>query len=102
MFSGSGTAATACRVPRIDRQLSLFLLAREITGRTVASYRADQDSRNGLMQYPDFRAAFEEGKRRIRAMDYRFVEERDQNRQALLEIYAAVVLKTPYNDFGTH
>jgi hypothetical protein len=26
----------------------------------------------------------------------------DQNRQALLEIYCAVVLGTPYNDFGTH
>jgi hypothetical protein len=29
-------------------------------------------------------------------------EETDQNRQALLEIYCAVVLGTPYNDFGTH
>jgi hypothetical protein len=39
---------------------------------------------------------------RIRAMEYRYVEETDQNRQALLEIYCAVVLGTPYNDFGTH
>jgi len=29
-------------------------------------------------------------------------EETDQNRQALLEIYCAVVLRTPYNNFGTH
>ena len=29
-------------------------------------------------------------------------EETDQNRQALLEIHCAVVLGTPYNDFGTH
>jgi hypothetical protein len=35
-------------------------------------------------------------------MEYRYVEEANQNRQALLEIYCAVVLNTPYNDFGTH
>jgi len=29
-------------------------------------------------------------------------EETDQNREALLEIHCAVVLGTPYNDFGTH
>ncbi len=39
---------------------------------------------------------------RIRAMEYRYVEDKDQNRQALLEIYWPVVLGTPYNDFGTH
>lgn len=30
------------------------------------------------------------------------VEERDQLRQALLEIYVAVALETPFNDFDTH
>ena len=35
-------------------------------------------------------------------MDLRFVEERDQLRQTLLEIYVAAVLKTPFNDFETH
>jgi hypothetical protein len=34
-------------------------------------------------------------KERIRAMEYRYIEEADQNRQALLEIYCAVVLATP-------
>jgi len=29
-------------------------------------------------------------------------EEVDQTRQALLEIYCAVALATPYNDFATH
>jgi hypothetical protein len=33
-------------------------------------------------------------------MDVRYVEETDPQRQALLEIYVAVVLETPYNDFG--
>ena len=35
-------------------------------------------------------------------MEYRYVEETDQIRQALLEIYCSVALDTPYNDFGTH
>ena len=51
---------------------------------------------------PVFASAFKAAKERIRSMEYRYVEEPDQNRQALLEIYVAVVLATPYNDFGTH
>jgi hypothetical protein len=49
-----------------------------------------------------FNAAFKAAKARIRAMDYRFVEETDQNAQALLEIYCTLVLKARYNDFNTH
>jgi hypothetical protein len=51
---------------------------------------------------PSFAAAFGAAKERIRQMEYRYVEETDQNRQALFEICCAVVLNTPYNDFGTH
>ena len=79
-----------------------FQLAREKTGRTKAWYKAGADSRAGLMEDPAFAAAFKEAKARIRAMDYRYVEEADQNRQALLEIYCAIVLSTRYNDFKTH
>lgn len=35
-------------------------------------------------------------------MSFRYVEETDQVRQALLEIYTAVTLQTPYNEFKTH
>jgi hypothetical protein len=35
-------------------------------------------------------------------MDLRFVEEADPFRQALLEIYTAVALKTPYNDLENY
>jgi hypothetical protein len=35
-------------------------------------------------------------------MDLRFVEEWDPTRQALLEIYVSVFLRTKYNDFDTH
>jgi hypothetical protein len=92
-----------CRPGATHRQAAFaFLLARESTGRTKASYKAGAESRAGLMLDPRFEQAFRDAKKRIRDMLYRFVEETDQNRQALLEIYCAVVLATPYNDFGTH
>ena len=78
-----------------------FRLARETTGRLDASYK-QEGSRRELMQDPAFRAAFDQAKTRIREMDVRFVEEADPVRQALLEIYVAVSLETPYNDFRTH
>jgi hypothetical protein len=54
------------------------------------------------MQDAIFVAHFNAAKHRIRAMEFRAVEETDQTCQALLEVYCAVVLETPYNDFGTH
>jgi hypothetical protein len=92
-----------CRPGATHRQAAFaFQLAREATGRTEATYRAGEGSRAGLMGNPAFAAAFTTAKERIRRMEYRYVEEADQNQQALLEIYCAVVLGTPYNDFGTH
>jgi hypothetical protein len=35
-------------------------------------------------------------------MGYRYVEEPNPTRQALLEMYCAIALGTPYNDFDTH
>ncbi len=46
--------------------------------------------------------AFNAAKKRVRAMEFRAVEESDQTKQALLEVYCAITLKTPHNDFGTH
>jgi hypothetical protein len=79
-----------------------FKLAREATGKTTASYKPGDDSRKGLMQNPEFSAAFKAAKARIREMDFRFVEETDQNAQALLEIYCTLVLNARFNDFNTH
>ena len=56
----------------------------------------------GLMLNREFRAAFDAAKARIRSMDFRFVEETDQNAQALLEIYCTLALDAKYNDFNTH
>lgn len=92
-----------CRPGATHRQAAFaFLLAREETGLLTAAYRAGEGSRAGLIEQPLFREAFIAAKARIRAMDYRFVEEADQTRQALLEIYCAVALGTPYISFGTH
>jgi predicted GIY-YIG superfamily endonuclease len=78
-----------------------FRLAREMTGYTTATYQ-EIGSRKNLLSKPEFREAFSEAKARIREMEIYFVEETEQIRQALLEIYVAVVLDTPYNDFKTH
>jgi hypothetical protein len=79
-----------------------FKLAREATGKITASYKVGEDSRKGLMQNPEFIAAFKTAKARVRNMDFRFVEETDQNAQALLEIYCTLALNARFNDFNTH
>lgn len=92
-----------CRPGAKHNQASFaFLLARKTTGRISASYQKDENSRAGLMLNPEFVSAFDTAKDRIRAMEYRYVEESDQNRQMLLQIYCVVTLDTLYNDFGTH
>ena len=78
-----------------------FRLAREATGKTVATYKT-QGSRRDLVTDPLFARAFSDAKARIRRMSVRYIEETDQLRQALLEMYVALVLVTPYNDFDTH
>ncbi len=78
-----------------------FRLAREDTGNLQATYTTD-GSRVALAADDDFSAAFHAAKKRVRGMDVRYVEETDPLRQALLEIYVAVVLETPYNVFSTH
>jgi hypothetical protein len=78
-----------------------FLLAREATGKITATYQA-AGSRGELESDPVFAVAFTAAKQRVRGMHIRFVEESDPIRQALLEMYVAVALQTPYNDFDTH
>jgi hypothetical protein len=46
--------------------------------------------------------AFTAAKARIQAMDFRFIEESDVRRRALLEIYCSVVLQIPYSDFENY
>lgn len=79
-----------------------FRLARETTGNLKATYKKGEGSRSALMGDEKFVAAFDSAKARTRRMSLRFVEENEPVRQALLEIYVAVVLGTPYNDFDNH
>ena len=78
-----------------------FRIARKTTGRIAASY-SRSGSRVDLLNDVAFASAFKTAKRRIALMDLRYVEEPNPTRQALLEIYVATVLKTPYNDFDNH
>ena len=78
-----------------------FKLAREAAGLTEATY-VGPNTRDGLMKNTAFVEGFKVAKQRLNTMQIRFVEEPDQVKQALLEIYCAVALRTRYNDFGTH
>jgi hypothetical protein len=78
-----------------------FRIAREETGMLKVSY-SKAGSRASLMADANFGPPFSRAKSRLGAMDLRFIEKTDSIRQALLEIYVAVTLKMPYNDFNNH
>jgi hypothetical protein len=78
-----------------------FRLARQITGITQATYTAE-GSRAQLENDPRFSPVFIAQKLRVRNMDVRFVSEPEPMQQALLEMYVAVSLTTPHNDFDNH
>jgi hypothetical protein len=78
-----------------------FRIARKDTGMNRASY-SPVGSRASLENDPAFGLAFAKAKRCVANMDIRFVEESVPVRQALLEIYTATALSTPYNDFENH
>jgi hypothetical protein len=66
-----------------------------------ASYQPS-GSRAQLARHEVFGPAFLAAKARVRNMDVRFVEEVDPLRQALLEMYVAIALKTPHNSIENH
>jgi predicted GIY-YIG superfamily endonuclease len=78
-----------------------FLLAREKTNNIRAAYKTE-GGRKWLVQQPEFKSAFLSAKIEIENMDFRYVEEPDPNRQALLEIYVAITLDAKYNGFKNH
>ncbi|RTL88144.1 MAG: hypothetical protein EKK29_06125 [Hyphomicrobiales bacterium] len=65
-----------------------------------ASYRPGEGKK--MRESEEFRIAFEQAKDRIRKMEFRAVDETEPVRQALLEIYCAVVLGTEFNGFDNH
>jgi hypothetical protein len=75
-----------------------FKLARKATCDRVIG----KLTRAQLELHPLFTSAFEEARKRVERMEFRWVEEADPNRQCLLEIYATIVLGAHYNDFENH
>jgi predicted GIY-YIG superfamily endonuclease len=86
---------------RANQSSFAFQLAREAAGVTERS-NSGPTTREELMKDDSFNAGFQASKLRLNAMDIRYVEEPDPVKQALLEIYCAIALETPYNDFDTH
>jgi hypothetical protein len=78
-----------------------FRLAREDTGNKKATY-SKVGSRKDLLSNSVFLNSYKSAMNRIDKMDYRCVVESDPVKQALLEIYVSIVLKSPHNDFDTH
>jgi len=78
-----------------------FLLAREATGQSLATYQV-RGSRAQLEKDRVFGRAFTKAKARVSNMDVRYVEEDDPLRQALLEMYVSIALQTPHNSFENH
>ena len=77
-----------------------WLIAREATNRR-ATYKRN-GSRKELLEDPGFRTAYDDARTRIRKMRVRYVHEPEPLRQALLEIYVAVITGAKYNNFDTH
>ncbi len=78
-----------------------FRIAREVTGEKKASYKV-KGSRAKLLKKPKFRKEFDKARKEIRDMKIRYIEEDCPIRQALLEIYVHLELKTKHNDFDNH
>ncbi len=78
-----------------------FRLARQNTQNTQPAYSGEK-VRSKLLKDSAFSSAYQQAKDHIKRMDVRFVQESDPIRQALLEIYVAVVLGTEHNEFDTH
>lgn len=78
-----------------------FSIARRETGNLTATY-SKCGSRSELEKDPKFAEAFSRAKSRVREMDVRYVEEADPMRQALLEMYVALSVESPFNDFDNH
>jgi hypothetical protein len=83
-------------------------LAKRITRKKTDKKKRSDGTWDALFKdknlYPsgeNFEEIYEESKNRIKRMDVRYVEETDPIKQALLEIYVAVVENTEYNDFTT-
>lgn len=84
-----------CRPSSQANQSSFaYKTACRAVGFTPALYKKGQSWAASLENVPGLRDAFDAAKRNMSAMEISYVEEADPVRQALLEIYCSVALKT--------
>ena len=98
----STTAIKAILVQVLIQHPSLFYWHEIRQERTRQVINQTLKTRKELMKDDSFDKAFNETRKRIEKMEFRYVEESDSIRQALLVIYCAVKLNTEYNKFETH
>ncbi len=77
-----------------------FILARNAAKRDRLPL--DGMTREEMEKLPRFRSLFTISKTRVAKMDIGFVEIDEANVQVVFEVYAAMVMNTPYNDFDNH
>lgn len=83
------------------RRATLAVKMARLNSHLPANYRRNRSAVYLLEHNSRFRAEFDKARERISALQVRYVREDDDVRQALLEIYAAIRLDTPYNSFRT-
>jgi hypothetical protein len=87
--SGSEAASFAFNIARQE-------FATVIAGMPVAP------KRRGLLEHQQFQPLFTAAKARVRGMEFRRVPIPDDNVEAIFEVYVALKLQTPFNNFQTH
>jgi hypothetical protein len=91
------------RLSAPDNQASFaFLIARKRFELVREKVEPTTWTRKNLMADETFSELFTEAKKRVSLMEFRFVAEKNDERQALLEIYCSVSLRACYNKFRTH
>jgi len=78
-----------------------YRLARQAAGIVKVAYKKLSPEEDWSLREP-FLSAFPASKQRIRQMELRVISEPDPLAQMILEVYVAVALGTPHNDFDNH
>jgi len=76
-----------------------FLIAKEEAGNEGVDVNK---SRGVLEKEPAFKGYYSKAKERVSKMAIKFIDVTDPIAQTLFEVYAALELNTPYNEWGTH
>ncbi len=76
-----------------------FRIAKELAEKDGINIKR---KRNELVHDTEFYKIFKIAKDRVSKMNIKCIEIEDQVDQTLFEVYASIVLKTPYNDFKNH